>query len=341
MESSAARPQPDEALVSDWGRRMEGRRPWPAWALSVVTHATVALILGLTIRTLPRGAAVEPDRGAGIVLVHNVQGNREYFHEPGDAAVEVASPTRDAAPHSTAEALPAAEHPPTEVAGVLPAGEASFATGTSLNDALPGADGLTDGTVRSQDFGGGVQTQVFGVQGQGSKFVYVFDRSSSMEGFEGRPLAAAKQELIASLGDLREVHQFQIIFYNDRTTICNTTPGLTPRLLYGNERDRTAAVEFVRSITGAGGTRHFEALLLALNMAPDVIFFLTDAGEPSLSAEELEKIRRVNQRHGASINAIEFGVGPSPGDENFLAKLARQNGGRHGYVDVTRLRPRR
>jgi hypothetical protein len=109
-------------------------------------------------------------------------------------------------------------------------------------------------------------------------------------------------------------------------------------LLWGNDRDRNLAIEFVRGMRGAGGTRHFDALIAALGMAPDVIFFLTDAGEPTLSAAEMEQIRRANRRYGASINTIEFGVGPAAGDNNFLMRLAAENSGRHGYVDVTRLK---
>src|SRR5262245_17102357 len=59
----------------------------------------------------------------------------------------------------------------------------------------------------------GGETQVFGVTGRGRKFVYVFDRSLSMQ---GAPLAAAKRELIASLGRLEDGQQFQIIFYNEK-----------------------------------------------------------------------------------------------------------------------------
>ena len=43
------------------------------------------------------------------------------------------------------------------------------------------------------------ETSVFGSRGIGTKFVYVFDRSNSMNDFEGRPLAGAKRELLASL----------------------------------------------------------------------------------------------------------------------------------------------
>jgi hypothetical protein len=79
-------------------------------------------------------------------------------------------------------------------------------------------------------------------------------------------------------------------------------------------------------------------LQLALRLAPDVIFFLTDAEDPQLSDVELQRLRRLNK--GAAIHAIEFGFGPRRGGDNFLSKLARQNNGRHVYVDVTRLTDR-
>jgi hypothetical protein len=37
------------------------------------------------------------------------------------------------------------------------------------------------------------------------------------------------------------------------------------------------------------------------------------------------------------INTIEFGVGPALDRDNFMKRLARQNAGRHVYVDVTQL----
>lgn len=77
-------------------------------------------------------------------------------------------------------------------------------------------------------------------------------------------------------------------------------------------------------------------LVLALGMSPDVIFFLTDAAEPQLTPSELAEIRRRN-RSEATINSIEFGSGPRPRGENFLMRLARENHGKHVYVDVSEL----
>jgi hypothetical protein len=185
---------------------------------------------------------------------------------------------------------------------------------------------------------GYAHTGVFGVTGEGRKFVYVFDRSGSMDGHGGAPLSAAKSELVASLHDLDETHQFQIIFYNERPRVFSPT-GVAGRLVFGSDQNKTLAEKFVGSITADGATRHEEALAMALKMAPDVIFFLTDADEPRLTADQLSRIARLNQ--GTSINTIEFGYGPQVERENFLTKLARQNAGKHVYVDVSKLRQRR
>jgi hypothetical protein len=176
---------------------------------------------------------------------------------------------------------------------------------------------------------------VFGVEGEGSVFLYVFDRSDSMNGYQGRPLAAAKAELIESLRGLDSIHQFQIIFYNDRVTAFNPLEPQPPRLMFADATNKQLAEAFVRQIRASGGTRHMVPLRLALRLAPDVVFFLTDAAYPQLSNAELDELRRSNT--GTVINTIEFGAGPQMGGDNFLKKLARQNGGRHAYVDVTRL----
>ena len=174
-------------------------------------------------------------------------------------------------------------------------------------------------------------------EGTGNKLVYVFDRSASTDGYQGRPLAAAKRELIASLDDLQDIHQFQIVFYNERPTVFNPAYPQPPKMLFGDSPTKRLAKNFVRGIVSAGSTRHLDALKLALGMRPDVIFFLTDAGEPQLSANQVDEVRQRNLRVGAQINTIEFGAGPNPGGRNFLVRLADENGGQYVYVDVTRL----
>src|SRR5262245_37897683 len=174
------------------------------------------------------------------------------------------------------------------------------------------------------------QSQVFGVMGRGSRFVYVFDRSLSMQ---GAPLAAAKRELLTSLKQLERVHQFQIIFYNEKPRVMQS-----PQLLFADENGLGQAESFVNSIIAAGGTDHWQALQVALRMRPDVIFLLTDADEPPLSPKQLDEIRRNNA--AASINVIEFKSGPDAKKHGFLRQLAEQNRGQYQYIDTDTFVPK-
>jgi hypothetical protein len=249
-------------------------------------------------------------------------------------------PESDNAQDQTLESL-VSSAPPTEVPGVeRPKGETDepAAGGRSSRVSV-----LSDPATASQSRGsaglphGYTRTGVFGVTGEGRKFVYVFDRSGSMDGHGGTPLAAAKAELIASLKDLDDTHQFQIIFYNERPRVFSPT-GSPGRLVFGTEQNKRLAEKFVGSITADGGTQHEEALAMALKMAPDVIFFLTDADEPRMKPEQLARMARLNQ--GTQLYTIEFGYGVQVERDNFLVKLARQNGGQHVYFDVARLKKR-
>src|SRR6185295_4967557 len=95
---------------------------------------------------------------------------------------------------------------------------------------------------------GAASTGVFGANGTGHKFVYVFDRSGSMDGHGGAPLAAAKSELIYSLQKLGKTHQFQIIFYNEHPRAFSVT-GSDSKLVFGTDQNRRLAERFVSGIT--------------------------------------------------------------------------------------------
>ncbi len=183
--------------------------------------------------------------------------------------------------------------------------------------------------------GGKARASLFGVVGEGYKFVYVFDRSGSMGGSGRNALRAVKRELLESLKSLDSVHQFQIIFYNERPVLFNPsgTPG---RLAFATDQNKQRVLRFLDSIVADGGTAHEEALRLAIRLQPDVIFFLTDGDDPKLTPPQLAKIRHLAA--GIIINAIEFGPGPKPAGASFLATLARENGGGYAYVDLSKER---
>jgi hypothetical protein len=176
------------------------------------------------------------------------------------------------------------------------------------------------------------KVSVFGVAGTGNKFVYVFDRSASMQ---GPPLAAAKQQLIKSLEGIDEVQQFHIIFFNQRIHSFDITGG-SRRIAFGTDRNKKLAARFIKNVTADGGTARFPALKHALALQPNVIFFLSDADGP-MSSKEMAEIARINERIGAQICVIEFGLGDKPPKSNFLTQLARENNGQYGYINLAKL----
>jgi hypothetical protein len=309
---------------------LQRRTTLPSWLISAVLHAVLLMAAGTLLWSAPpRGAVGQRTAEVGIVLKHQEGDDQPYYEGPEGTGAEAAA------------AAPAGAASLDELLGGQPAIDPSSRLPSSLNVLGPGAlEGGAVGTAIGADAGirgsgapsgGRGLTSVFGIRAEGSKFAYVFDRSGSMQ---GPPLEAAKAELIASLKSLQDTHQFQIIFYNDRVSRFSPT-GEPNRLFFATEQNKNLAARYIGSIVAAGGTDHEQALMLAINLQPDVIFFLTDADEPKLWPGQLDKIHRAAA--GITIHAIEFGFGPQSESENFLVKLARDNGGTHGYVDISRL----
>lgn len=169
------------------------------------------------------------------------------------------------------------------------------------------------------------ETQFFGLTGRGSRFVFVIDRSLSMEGAR---FAAAKREVLAALPNLKRVHQFQIIGYNEK-------PRGMARMAFADENGVQDAKAFLEGLTPSGGTDHTQALQAALNLGPDVIFFLTDASDPGISAKDLKKIRENNT---ATIHVIDISSDKA-GEARSLKQLAEENRGEYKRIDSDRLSP--
>jgi len=289
-----------------------------ACLLSSTFHLSLVVLIVAAIETRPQGAGDNSSGEIGIVLGDDGGGTDAVI--PESAPSPAASPPTPAelAPQVTPIPAPTVERP--KFSGSTPrVAQAPSAAGGSGKYGPPGS--------------GQTSVRVFGVEGKGTKFVYVFDRSSSME---GAPLAIAKQQLIQSLESLQSVHQFHIIFFNQQMRNFDLSGG-GRRIAFATDRNKNLAARFVGGITADGGTDRFPALRAAIAMNPDVIFFLTDADDP-MPASELHDIAELNRRAGVVISTIEFGRGPAKQAKNFLTELARTTGGQYGYVDTQNLR---
>ena len=315
----------------------EARPPWAnprstliAWMCSILIHSAICFAAVIAYQRMPEGTAPqETNRTAGVALVRKINGLAEYFTESGPLSDSARLPSNDTTPSPEAFLPSEDELAIDDVFGALPTPNGTARAG---EPSLPGRAGdVTANSGGPRGKVGTARTKVFGLEGEGNRFVYVFDRSGSMDGFDARPLRAAKAELLNSLIDLQRIHQFQIIFYNERPKVFNPGGGRA-RMMWGDEASKRLARAFVNSVSASGSTDHMAALRKALALSPDVIFFLTDADEPRLTTDELQTVSRLN--HGCTIHAIEFGLGPQRTRRNFLTKLAAENFGQHIYVNI-------
>lgn len=358
MEPMAAPPSPSPdgpgtaelAGVADSNQDSIGRIDPPnrsrlALVASFSLHFIVILTLGLLSTRPSAGTGEAPDRPIGIAMVHR-RPDRDRYVEAESIADETSdrnpSPSETASVASAAAAMPPGAAPPIDLAAALATMTAPATPGVA--DGPAGSQSMSgDGDVGIAKGGSGpvaddasATTSVFGVSGSGSSFVYVFDRSDSMNGFGGRPLRAAKRELIKSLESLTDRQRFSLVFYNDRPT--PFAPSGAPfAMIPGDEAMVTTARRYINSVQAYGGTEHGDALRMALRLGPDVIFFLTDASVPRLSSSQLRVIRSRAQTSGTVIHAIEFGTTPAAAPDSFLKELASAGGGQYRYVNVQRL----
>lgn len=169
--------------------------------------------------------------------------------------------------------------------------------------------------------------------------VYVIDTSGSMVNNDA--LGFAKTKLMASINGLSPKQQFQIISYNEATTVMrlrNTKPG-SFTLYRAVGPNQVLATRHINSLSAGGGTKHMPAIRAAFQFKPDVIFLLSDA-QTDLGPKDLSEIRHQLNKGGATrIHCIRFGEGANlkSREGNFLRDLATQNNGSYSYLDVQKL----
>lgn len=327
---------------------------FPCWLISLLAHMGVFVACGILLGNVPRGGSLLPhtfettiggEPGSGPIGIELPGPPAAGGPAGAEEAVSTPPPAPDPAPATTAEVEPVRNLPPPppklEVTVSVPANGRSSSgfqgqsgRGNGFGNPAGGGNGGT-GSGRGFGIPGGTGTSLFGIPSDGKKVVYVFDRSSSMSSGQPTPLAVAKAELLASLEQLPETDQFQVIFYN-ATPTAFSLPRQAPALLRATAANKVLVRNFIGGIIADGGTQHEEALTFALRLNPDTIYFLTDADQPVLLAGQLDHISRLNRRH-VVIHAVEFGRGPSLGDNNFLVQIAQQNYGKYTYVDLNRV----
>jgi von Willebrand factor type A domain len=175
------------------------------------------------------------------------------------------------------------------------------------------------------------ETIFFGLKDKGVRFVYLIDVSASMEGIA---IERVKKEMVASLKHLKADQFFQILFFNRKTYTVKIRRKQINGMFRASKMNQKSAETIIKKIQTDGGTQYYSAIRKALELNPDVIYLLSDAGLPGLSAGDLNALKELN-RGASRIHTVEFGKDPEiKKANNFLRRLSTQNNGQYRYYHV-------
>jgi hypothetical protein len=180
------------------------------------------------------------------------------------------------------------------------------------------------GAGEGEGVGDGKGLGFFGRRITGQRVVYVVDCSQSMNHPHPGPgknrLGRVKLELINSVRALAATQKFFIVFFNDRPL-----PMPTDRLVEANDATKLKYLRWMVDVKADGHTDPALALLMALKLNPDTIYFLTDGDFRPTIVREVA----VSNRKGVKIHTVGF---TQDRGEKLLRTIAEQNGGTYHYV---------
>jgi hypothetical protein len=203
----------------------------------------------------------------------------------------------------------------------LPSQTVGLSGGQGRGDAAGQGNGGESGAGDGEADGG----RFFGLTTEGRRVVYVVDASRSMNHPHPGPMKTrfgrVKLELVRSISGMRPEQEFFIVYFNDRAW---PMPATSMKLAV-----RSAQQKYLRwavEAKASGQTDPQDALLAALRLRPDVIYFLTDgAFHPNV----VELVRTANQQARVRIHTIGFGDDEG---ESLLQDIAFQNWGSYQFI---------
>lgn len=335
---------------------------------SLCLHVTILIIVSLTLRGCqkvgPGTPGGEPFRDIGLVVLDGVDGGSAAVGKaPGadddtqtqqsqDQTSSSVSPNDVADGQAdTSERLPSEAPDVSDLLNMsetesLESGDTSsslpplIGPGTPIGGVRRPAQGAGSGLIEPTEAGGAAKlggiggpgdTTFMNIAGVGKTFVYVIDTSSSMHGSR---LKLAQSHLKKSIRTLQPNQQFAVVFYNDEYRDRLKLGRQADRDLYfATELNKQLASQEIDRRTADRGTDHRPALLEALSLKPEVIYFLTDGDEPELTLADLKEIARHSR--GTTIHVIKFGDGTLVSREtSWLEKLAAQSDGEFRSLKV-------
>jgi hypothetical protein len=184
-----------------------------------------------------------------------------------------------------------------------------------------GLEGLAFGGTGEGDGSAHGSAEFFGIGGYGQAFVYVVDCSGSMK--DNGKFQRAIYELLHSIEQLHSDQRYFVVFYNDAAYPMDADE---PVPAVEDEFARTR--RWIRRVQPDGGTHPLPALLFALSLRPDAIYFLSDGRFDPSTIHQLRIHNRPRSRQ-IPIHTISL---VDRSTEGLMRAIARNSGGKFRFV---------
>ncbi|MDF1744438.1 MAG: VWA domain-containing protein [Gimesia sp.] len=169
----------------------------------------------------------------------------------------------------------------------------------------------------------------FGHKPKARKIVYVVDSSKSMnfphDSVGKTRLGRVKIELANAILSMDENQEFFVIFFSDFAI-----PMPARQLQTATPRSKKKFLSWIAKVPGVGTTEPFQALMLALRLQPDTIYFLTDGQfDPSVVRAFNKAAGKTRQNRKIIVNGICLG---NREGEEVIRELTENNSGSYTFI---------
>jgi hypothetical protein len=251
-------------------RLPKGLRSAPAWLLSIVFHVVVLVLFGLL-------TMVSLQKETVPILASSINAGEALVEEPAEIEFD-----QSELEEADLEEM-VSEGNLLEMSNLDPGGFSDLAetaggnTGleSEMVDPLAGDIGSLMAVTGNGEPGGDERhggTRFFGTVAKGERFVFVVDNSGSMQ--EGR-IETAFLQLISSVELMRPEQEFFVIFYSDRAYPL-FYPDSADHLVPATRENVKRLKVWLASVELCSGGDLVEAIELAIELRPDVVFMLSD-----------------------------------------------------------------
>ena len=302
-------PAPQRAQNQSWWRSVNpsGTAVIVAWSLSILLHVLLFVIaLQLVFQQTP------PKKKGPVVTRAELIGDI-------DARPLSASPMPQLADPAHAQLPSEAPMVPRDVTSLADLGQQSKPD-LSIIGIGAGSGDLSEYGLSG---GGGQGPEFFGIGGSAKgvrRVIYVVDKSGSMQA----TFDAVREELKESISGLRRSQKFHVIFFSNDPPVENPPARLVPAIRA--HKQRFYSFMYSDAVKASGGTHPEQAMLRAIKLEPDLIYFLTDGMfDPGL----IDKLDRWNRDRRIRIYTIAY---VDQSGRLLLEQIARAHDGEFRFV---------